>query len=403
MLQYQIHNKHKHILGLFNIIILFTIFNTLFILLYLAYNNIYIYQKIFINEQQLHDKQLEIDEMLINSAIIFQNGSFISNSKKFALINFIPDDLTYLCANGINIYELQINDISYGFLAKRIIKTINHKHLQQQKLYYENLILQKGFKANNLTLIDLYHHDQIDEIFFIEEMRKLWSYNIKLNKFILQYCINVPIINYMVTNPILNNHLDKSCKYNIYIHHRDDQQDTIKLVYFSNENNTSAENNASAVHRIANYKSIELLTSHFTLNKIFIRANYIITVAIQNQNNHPVINAYKLDYNNHYYQLPTDNTEIDIKYNKVAVMQIQKIDLKIDTNLPLQPTDANLPLQPTEKYSYHKYLNSHWSDIELLWNEKHNYHQMNIWLNHTSSSYYFKLDQDNFLLSYKEI
>ncbi|MGI9214325.1 MAG: hypothetical protein ACR2HS_01260, partial [Gammaproteobacteria bacterium] len=217
-------NKHRSISGSLNIIILLIIFNILFMLLNLVSNNIYIYKKIFINEQNLHDKQLDLDLKLINNA----NSELF----EFPIVGFIADDLTYLCPNGINIHEMYIKHISYGYWGKRIAKKIDYDNLNIQKLYYENLITSKGFEVNKLTIVDLYNQNQIDQVFFIDQQGKLWSYDVKLNNFFLQYATDEPIINYIIGNPIFN----KSLKYNIYIHHKLHTKDIIKLIYFEEIN-----------------------------------------------------------------------------------------------------------------------------------------------------------------------
>ncbi len=353
--------KYKFISGSLNIIILLIIFNILFMLLNLAYNNIYIYKKIFINEQNLHNKQLDLDLKLINNAN--------SETFKLSIVGFIADDLTYLCPNGINIHEMYINHISYGYWGKRIAKKIDYDNLNIQKLYYENLITSKGFEVNKLTIVDLYNQNQIDQVFFIDQQGKLWSYDVKLNNFFLQYATDEPIINYIIGNPIFN----KSLKYNIYIHHKLHTKDIIKLIYFEDMKDTY----------INNSKTIELFTSLQPINAIFLRANHLIAVSSEGDSKiDPIINIYKLDYN---YQ---DSTKFNFKLHTSNHTSLNFICNKIDIKF------NNLPISTSTKLG---------DKFELIWNTQSNYHQLNIYIGYQVISSYFRLNPDNALLSYKNI
>lgn len=374
----------KNISGTLNLIILTIIFNILFLLANLAYNNIYIYRKIFHNEQNLYDNQINLDLEFITKANIA--------SDILPALGFIPDDLTYMCHNGINVYEMYINNIPYGYWGNRKNKEIDYNHLNTKKEYYKNLIINKGFIVNKLNMIDLYNQNKIDEIFFIDQKDRLWNYDVKLNNFVLQHVANEPIVDYIIGNPIYNNYSNnKSLKYNIYTLHTSLNKSLVKLTYFEKQDNIET----------LNTKTIELLTSITPIDAIFMRANYIITISLAKSNNiynntaDNIINIYRLKYtsqNKHKLDLKSSKQVNGKGYNNNFTFICNKTDIKLYA----------LPI--SRQHSLYKDpIDFNKSDIELVWNEEFNYHQVNIYVGYKIISYYFKLKQDNNLLAYINI
>ncbi|MGI9214658.1 MAG: hypothetical protein ACR2HS_03105, partial [Gammaproteobacteria bacterium] len=130
---------------------------------------------------------------------------------------------------------------------------------------------------------------------------------------------------------------------------------------------------------INNYKTIELFTSLQPINAIFLRANHLIAVSREVD---PIINVYKLGYN--YQDSTKFNFKLHTSNHKILNFICNKVDIKFE----------NLPISTKNKLE---------NNVELIWNNQSNYHQLNIYIGYQIISYYFRLNQDNALLSYKNI
>ena len=90
-------------------------------------DRVFTYKKIFNNEQETHNKQLNINAKLTKIAN--------SQIKLWQKVGFLPDDLSFLCDHGINIHQINIDQQLYGYWGARALISVDLNLKKQKTLY----------------------------------------------------------------------------------------------------------------------------------------------------------------------------------------------------------------------------------------------------------------------------
>ena len=317
-------------------------------------DHMFTYKKIFINQQHSYKNQLDIDMKLAKT--------INAESTQLSQVGFLPDNLSFLNSNGINIYQANIDSKSYGYFGVRGIRLNNINLIKQQKLYYKMLLENKNINTHQLKTIDLFGNNLIDQVFFFDANNFLWRYDVLKDKLFLQNS-NSNNINYIVGSDIFNiisRQSDFQSKYIIYLHYKEANQDIIKIIHQCNEDSRCAQ-------------SIDIIKSKQAIMKFFLRSNYII-ILYQNLDIEPQI--YKIYYKNNIHN----------------ILEPSIVAKKIDIKLNLYKKEVLLNCIP----------GSNLPKYELLWDVKLNAHRISVNQQICQTiNYVFNLPNDKNILSFK--
>lgn len=252
--------------------------------------HIFTYKKIFINEQELYHNQLNLDKKIAE----------IINVRPLNIlpVGFMPDDLSFLCPNGINIYPINIDGKLYGYFGMRSVQFNNITLIQQKNFYYKIFLENqenKNRQPHKLKVIDLFGNHQVEQVFFFDNNNFLWRYDILQDQFFLENS-NANNIDYIISPDVFN---IPARKYVIYLHTRDTDQDIIKI------------------------NNITIIKSQQKIKKFFLRGNYII-ILYQN-----------LDLEPHIYKIchKMSAKKIAIKLNVYKQSDVSTYELLWDDKL----------------------------------------------------------------------
>lgn len=251
-------------LAFINFIMVLVIMKLILLSILISLNQIYTCKKILLNEQQLYNKNKNLELQLLNPANLINS------------IGFLPDESSITCINGLSIYKIILEDYNIqAYVGKRIILPFSQQNHLTIPLQIKNI-------AHSIVATNT------GDLFFFDNHNLLWKYNIN-NEHLLQLYHEPNAIDYIVTDCF------------IYIRHRDLNkfQDKIKIISTNYDNIL-----ANSLIKIP------------IANKFFIRANYLIFLY---EDLEPQI--YKLQY---YNQLPPK--KFIINFNKHTVLLDQKPD-----------------------------------------------------------------------------
>lgn len=346
--------------GYVNLILVLIITKIALLLIITTFSQMFTYKKIFDNEQSIYNDRINLEQELLQIAN--------SNIERFVKIGFLPDDLSFLCGNGLNVYQFNINQKLYGYWGVRIFKPETINLIKQQQLYYKMLLSEKNLNVHKLTLIDSSGKNQVDQIFFLDLKNRLWKYDIAADRFLLQIA-NYNNINYIIGNDVFNRSqggqfTETLQKYLIYIHTREKNQSTNDW--------KDMINIISPSHKNYNHnRTLAILESKNEIAKFMLCYNYLILL-YKDLTLQP--NIYKISNNNlnHNLQPRLLITAMDLKFQ----LQIGYVD---DCQ-----NKSNLP------------------KFKLLWDAKNKQHKIDmIKQNCETITYTFNLPTDNNILSFR--
>ena len=248
-----------------NLIFILTLMKLIFLIILLGLDQIYIYKKIFFNEQYTYNANNVLALKLLELS-----KHFNQEIQKYPYYGFLPDDLSIECQNGINVYKIILDNRLYTYWGMRSNISISNNTTQQQTVPYE-LIKINHQDPHSVTLTNLAGNYIADQIFFFDNKNSLWKYDIAQNQMLL---INSQAnsIDYIVGSSLTIN-----TNYFIYLRCREPNNtlDLIKLIIIDHKNNML----------------ITPLISVPIAHKFFLRANNLIFLYIDAE---PQI--YKLIY-----------------------------------------------------------------------------------------------------------
>ena len=346
--------------GYINLILVLTITKIALLLIITTFYQMFIYNKIFDNEQTMYKDQIDLEQELFRMAN--------SDIEQFAKVGFLPDDLSFFCSNGLNVYQFNINQKLYGYWGTRIFKQRIIDVIKQQRTYYKMLLSGKNLNFHKLKLIDSSGKDQVDQIFFLDVKNRLWKYDIAADQVLLQIA-SYNNINYLIGNDIFNRSQGGQVtlplqKYLIYTHTREKNQSTngwrdmINIISPSNKNYNHS-------------RTLATLEAKNEVEKFMLCYNYLILL-YKDLNLQP--NIYKISNNN--------------------------LNHNVQTNLLITATDVEFQSQIgyvdgcQNKYNLPKF--------KLLWDVKQKQHRIEIIKQNCETiSYIFNLPPDNNILSFR--
>lgn len=345
--------------GYINLILVLIITKMALLLIITTFSQMFTYKKIFDNEQSIYNDHINLEQELLQIAN--------SNIEQFVKIGFLPDDLSFLCSNGLNVYQFNINQKIYGYWGVRIFKQETINLIKQQKLYYKMLLSDRNLDVHKLKLIDSLGKNQIDQVFFLDFKNRLWKYDIAVDRFLLQ--IDNSNINYIIGNDVFNRSklgqfTEKLQKYLIYTHTREknqstnDWKDMIKIISPSDKNHN-------------HNRTLATLESKDEIAKFMLCYNYLILL-YKDLNLQP--NIYKISNNN-------------LNHNLQPRLLITAMDLEFQPKMGYTndcKNEFNLP------------------KFKLLWDAKNKQHKIDIIKQNCEIiSYMFNLPTDNNILSFR--
>ncbi len=345
-----------------NMLLVLVVMKLALLIIIIEIDRVFTYKKIFNNEQETHNKQLNINAKLTKIAN--------SQIKLWQKVGFLPDDLSFLCDHGINIHQINIDQQLYGYWGARALISVDLNLKKQKTLYFEMLLQSHDVDLHQLQLVDLFGVGKVDQVFFLDQQNCLWRYDVATNKLFLQSA-GQENINYVVANDmfnITNNNADNSkfqLQYIIYVHARENNldnnksQDFIKVIY---ANQQDCENSSV----------LKILTSEQRIANFFLYYNYII-IMHEDIKLEPII--YKIGH-----KKSSDN----VSNTKIMT---NKIDVKFKsrhTVLDNCRIDINLPR------------------FKLSWDPNSKLHKIEIMNNGCELLVYeFNLPNDNMMLSFR--
>lgn len=266
----------KNNLSFINFIMVLVITKLIALSILISLNQIYTCKKILLNEQELHNKNKNLELQLLNPANLINP------------IGFLPDDSSVTCINGLSVYKIILKDHNIqAYIGKRTITPFN----QQNVLTIPTKIANIAHAVVTTS----------DDLFFFDRNNLLWKYNIH-DEQLLQLDYEPLALDYIVTDCF------------IYIRHRDLNkfQDKIKII--------STNYNNILVNPLINIPAA---------NKFFIRANYLIFLY---KDLEPQI--YKLQY---YNELPPKKLKINFNSYTVLLGQESNQESNFDYKLSWDP------------------------------------------------------------------
>ena len=279
-------------------------------------DQIFLYKKIFINEQKLYDTQKNLDLKLLD---------LVNEKIKLETRWFLPDELSLFCQTGINIYNINLANTLHAYIGTRINIALNKHLIQHQEYIFSKMLPQQVVQdAHSITPIDLFGNKQIEQILFLDSKNLLWKYDVLQNQ-LFQQDHQPNAIDYIVGSSFFN------ASYHIYLRHR-------------NKNNTKDQIKVITV----DYKSTLLTSELITVpaaNKFFMRANNLIFLY---QDLEPQI--YRLHYNK---KLLAKKIKVDFNnYEQPPTVCLTSAELYWDQNKHLHIATITTPGCTEKKYEF---------------------------------------------------
>lgn len=343
--------------GLINIILVLVIMKLALLIVLVLFNQMFTYKKIFANEVNFYKQQLIIDnqEKLNN----ISNFAFSNPSNK---VGFLPDDASFLCQNGLEIYKLSQNGACLYF-GNRIFKEYKDRTellLKKERYYRELFANSKKINIEKLQFIDFNGNGTLDQIYLTDDTKQLWYYNITTDQLFLldskNCCEDYIVGRYtFIFDPasLKNNYSDRLV---IFLHSKQYDRDYIDIFYFD-------------LKSLSKHQLIRL-TFKERLAKFRLYHDYMVLL----------------------YQ------------DSKLAPSIHKISVKSNYSIEVKKSNIQIYSESEEISSCKENPEVNLSEFTIIWNQKLRTHQVIITKsNCVLTKYNFKLPTDQNILSFRTI
>ena len=230
--------------GLINIILVLVIAKITLFMVVVLFDQIFNYKNIFANVSKFYYAEPDLNISILSkqkTSNITMNFDLLGITNK---IGFLPDNASFLCQDGLEIYKFNKNRV-HGYFGFRVVnedQSISELITGKEQYYQVLLDQNKNIKVKKLQMIDSKSNNKVDQILLMDYSNRTWLYNVALDQVFLvdsKYS-SEEYVDYIVINQIFNlENRTYQHDYNpgliIFLHSRGQFKDYIDIFYVSLE------------------------------------------------------------------------------------------------------------------------------------------------------------------------